>query len=174
MSNTTFTYAKNPNKEEFDMISEAIAANDGYCCCAIEKTEDTKCMCKDFRDSEVSGFCHCRRYYKIRNNERIAIVVDITEDAGADAFQTWFQRLTDKDFIVIPVIYNSFDYTHQTEHHLDISKVAIAQSDAVFIINIDNENEDFINEMIEWARDLQKKIIFRSILYNENRESQSL
>ena len=171
MNKPTFTYIKNPNKEEFEMVSEAIKANDNYCCCAIEKTDDTKCMCKDFRESEVSGFCHCRRYYKVRNNERIAILVDITEDAGANAFQTWFTNLTQKDFIVIPVIYNSYDLTHQTEQHIDVSKVAISQCQAVFVINTDGENEDFISEMVEWAQDLDKKIIFRSDLYNEDRQA---
>jgi hypothetical protein len=41
-----------------------VAANDGYCPCAIEKTEDTLCMCKEFRE-QTSGLCHCGRFEKV-------------------------------------------------------------------------------------------------------------
>lgn len=40
-----------------------VEANDGYCPCAIEKNEDTLCMCKEFREQD-SGVCHCGRYEK--------------------------------------------------------------------------------------------------------------
>ena len=168
MNRPNFTYNKNPNKEEFDMVSEAVKANDNYCCCAIEKTDDTKCMCKEFKESEISGFCHCRRYYKVRKNEMIALLVDITDEEGADAFQTWFGRLSKEDFIVVPIVYNDYDLWHHNEQHLDVSKAAIARCDAMFVINIDNENEAFMSEMTEWAEDLGKKIIYRSSLTNEN------
>ena len=42
----------------------AIKENDGYCVCTIEKTADTKCMCKEFREQEESGLCHCGLYKK--------------------------------------------------------------------------------------------------------------
>lgn len=42
-----------------------IDANDGYCPCAIERTEDTLCMCKEFREQE-EGVCHCGRYKKVK------------------------------------------------------------------------------------------------------------
>ena len=45
-------------------ICQAIKDNDGYCVCAIEKTPDTKCMCKEFREQEESGLCHCGLYKK--------------------------------------------------------------------------------------------------------------
>ena len=34
-------------------VREKLRNNDGYCPCAIEKTEDTKCMCKDFREQGI-------------------------------------------------------------------------------------------------------------------------
>ena len=52
-------------KNEDPIITEAVRANDGYCPCATEKTSDTKCMCKDFRDKIKSGYigeCHCGLY----------------------------------------------------------------------------------------------------------------
>ena len=45
-------------------IAMLVAANGGYCPCAIEKNEDTKCICKEFREQE-SGLCHCGRYMKV-------------------------------------------------------------------------------------------------------------
>ena len=53
----------NANKEKVQEIRQKLKENDGYCPCRITKTEDTKCMCKEFREQE-SGYCHCGLYYK--------------------------------------------------------------------------------------------------------------
>jgi hypothetical protein len=53
----------NKNREIVDLIRKKLRDNDGYCPCAIEKTEDTKCMCKQFREQGI-GYCHCGLYYK--------------------------------------------------------------------------------------------------------------
>ena len=47
-----------------DNIAAAVKANDGYCPCRRVKNEDTKCMCKEFRESGL-GECHCGLYEKI-------------------------------------------------------------------------------------------------------------
>ena len=39
--------------------------NGGYCPCRLQKTPDTKCMCKEFREQE-EGECHCGLYVKIK------------------------------------------------------------------------------------------------------------
>ena len=44
-------------------ILDALKANDNYCPCRGEKTPDTKCMCKEFREQK-SGPCHCGLYIK--------------------------------------------------------------------------------------------------------------
>ena len=46
-------------------IWELVKANDGYCPCAIEKTPDTKCMCKAFCEQDKPGECHCGRFVKV-------------------------------------------------------------------------------------------------------------
>lgn len=54
--------AKTNDAEE---IERKIHENDGYCPCRIVKTEDTKCMCKDFREQikrGETGTCHCGLY----------------------------------------------------------------------------------------------------------------
>jgi ferredoxin-thioredoxin reductase catalytic subunit len=55
----------NPNDEQVKEVRKALKENDGYCPCAIFKNEDTKCMCKDFRDRiayGIEGKCHCGLY----------------------------------------------------------------------------------------------------------------
>lgn len=44
-------------------IKQKLKENGGFCPCRIEKTPDTKCMCKEFREQE-SGECHCGLFVK--------------------------------------------------------------------------------------------------------------
>lgn len=53
------------DKELEKTIRAAIQANDGYCPCRIEKSADIKCMCKEFRDGNTLGACHCGLYVKV-------------------------------------------------------------------------------------------------------------
>ena len=39
----------NPDEEVVKLIKEGLAKKGGYCPCRLEKTEDNKCMCKEFR-----------------------------------------------------------------------------------------------------------------------------
>lgn len=58
----------NPDKEVVNAIKEGLKKKGGYCPCRLEKTEDNKCMCKEFKDQiadpEFEGYCHCMLYYK--------------------------------------------------------------------------------------------------------------
>lgn len=56
---------QNPNKKEYEEITNAVLMNDGYCPCMPKKNADTKCMCKNFRDQTEPGKCHCGRFIKI-------------------------------------------------------------------------------------------------------------
>lgn len=53
----------NPDKEYVKEMKDKLKANNNYCPCRLQKTPDTKCMCKEFREQE-SGYCHCGLYYK--------------------------------------------------------------------------------------------------------------
>lgn len=53
----------NNDKETVERVLKALRENDFYCPCRLKKTEDTKCMCKDFREQK-SGECHCGLYVK--------------------------------------------------------------------------------------------------------------
>lgn len=54
----------NPDKAVVEEIKNKLKANDGYCPCRITKSQDTKCMCKEFRE-QTSGECHCGLYIKV-------------------------------------------------------------------------------------------------------------
>lgn len=54
------------DKEHAATIRAALKANDNYCPCVVDKTPDTKCMCKEFRDME-EGTCHCGLYIKTKD-----------------------------------------------------------------------------------------------------------
>ncbi len=58
----------NENAEVVEAIKEGLKRTGGYCPCRLERTEDNKCMCKEFRDQikdeGFEGYCHCYLYYK--------------------------------------------------------------------------------------------------------------
>ena len=49
-------------------VKEGLARTGGYCPCRVQRTEETRCMCQEFRDQikdpEFEGYCHCLLYYK--------------------------------------------------------------------------------------------------------------
>lgn len=58
----------NENKEVVDSVKEGLKRTGGYCPCRLERSEDNKCMCREFReqiaDPDYEGYCHCMLYYK--------------------------------------------------------------------------------------------------------------
>ena len=63
----------NPDQEIVTAIKEGLKQKGGYCPCRLARTEENKCMCKEFRDQiadpEYEGFCHCMLYYKSYEEE---------------------------------------------------------------------------------------------------------
>ena len=58
----------NPDSSIVEAIKAGLEKNGGYCPCRLEKTEETKCMCNEFKeqikDPDFEGYCHCYLYYK--------------------------------------------------------------------------------------------------------------
>ena len=58
----------NGDEEVVKMIREGLKRTGGYCPCRLERTEENKCICKEFReqiaDPNFTGYCHCLLYYK--------------------------------------------------------------------------------------------------------------
>lgn len=58
----------NPDKETVKDIRKRIKDNNGYCPCALVKTADTKCMCKEFLEQD-NGMCRCGLFIKTSEND---------------------------------------------------------------------------------------------------------
>lgn len=154
-----FEITPNPDFLHRKEVEEAIKQNDGYCCCALEKTDDTKCMCKDFRDQKTYGFCHCGRYYKALKAPKVCL-------CGSTRFkETFFDVARDftlKGYIVtMPMVFvhrgdivNDLDKDYLDEIH----KAKIAEADLVYIINENGYIGESTKSEIEWAEELGKKI----------------
>lgn len=60
----------NENPEIVAKVKEGLKRKGGYCPCRMEKSEENKCICREFReqiaDPEFEGYCHCQLYYKSR------------------------------------------------------------------------------------------------------------
>ncbi len=58
----------NENPDVVETVKKGLNVRGGYCPCRLEMNEDTKCMCKEFRDQiadpDFEGYCHCMLYYK--------------------------------------------------------------------------------------------------------------
>ena len=63
----------NPDPEIVKTVKEGLKQKGGYCPCRLARTEENKCMCKEFRDQiadpDYEGFCHCMLYYKSYEEE---------------------------------------------------------------------------------------------------------
>lgn len=58
----------NEDVELVKLIKAGLERSGGYCPCKLERTEDTRCMCREFKeqiaDENFEGYCHCMLYYK--------------------------------------------------------------------------------------------------------------
>ena len=150
-----------PDWEHRKKIELAIKENGGYCCCALEKTEDTKCICKDFQEQVSSGFCHCGRFYK---TPKLKIITLCGSTKFKDEFIRVQKELTLLGYLVISVgcFGHSGDdevWTEGTKEMLDeIHKAKIDLADEIFVINVNGYIGESTRSEIEWATALKKKI----------------
>lgn len=56
----------NDDKDIVNDIKQRLKENDGYCPCRLKKTPESKCMCKEFREQQEEGICHCGLYVKVK------------------------------------------------------------------------------------------------------------
>lgn len=61
----------NEDKELVAAVKQGLKEKDGHCPCRLEKTEENKCICEEFRhqmaDPDFEGYCHCMLYYKSKD-----------------------------------------------------------------------------------------------------------
>ena len=53
------------DKYHVETIKKALRDNDGYCPCRFTKDDDSKCICREFREQTTIGLCHCGLYEKV-------------------------------------------------------------------------------------------------------------
>lgn len=56
---------KNPDNDIYEEVTLLVKSNNGYCPCIPDKTNDTRCICKAFREQQTAGECHCGRFVKV-------------------------------------------------------------------------------------------------------------
>ena len=62
----------NPDLDVAYKIMDSVRKNNGFCPCRVVNSEDTKCMCKEFRDSVLNndyGFCHCGLFENVKDEK---------------------------------------------------------------------------------------------------------
>lgn len=54
--------------DKYEEIKESLKRTGGYCPCVPKYawSEDTKCMCKDFKEQQTEGKCHCGMFEKVK------------------------------------------------------------------------------------------------------------
>lgn len=63
-SSRKFRVVRNPDEVVVKRVVSSVKANGGYCPCVLCKTEDTKCMCKEFKEQNTEGLCRCGLFLK--------------------------------------------------------------------------------------------------------------
>ena len=62
----------NDDEQMVAIIKQGLRERGGYCPCRREMTEDTKCICREFKeqmaDPDFEGYCHCMLHYKFKEN----------------------------------------------------------------------------------------------------------
>lgn len=153
---------QNPDKKQLIEIVKAVADNDGYCPCKLAHTDENLCMCEDFRKQEEAGFCHCGRYYKV---QQWPIVTLCGSTKFKDSFIRAREIFTRGGWIVLgPEIYKHTDHQDLTDEEIqdlnDIHFSKIEMADVVFIVNEGGYIGEQTQKEIEWATELNKKIVY--------------
>lgn len=55
------------DKELVKEVREGLKRTGGFCPCRVAQTEDTRCMCKDFREQQTEGECYCGLFSKVKD-----------------------------------------------------------------------------------------------------------
>lgn len=57
---------ENEDKQIVTKIREGLKETSGYCPCSLIQDDSTKCLCKQFREQQIEGLCHCQLYKKVK------------------------------------------------------------------------------------------------------------
>lgn len=153
----------NVSEEEAQEIKKKIKENGGHCLCAIKKTMDTKCMCKEFRDKMAEGYfgeCACGLYKSIPTIVYIYGDICYVED-----FLRWNQYFSHQGMLVLLPgrLGGAQTVTLEESNNLiNINTQKIQFSDIVFIIDKYGRIDEITDKVIKEAKKSGKKIVFAS------------
>ena len=155
--------AYNLNKEEAKKLEEEIKLNGGHCLCAVQKSMDTKCMCKEFRDKINEGYfgpCACGLYKSIPTIVYIYGNMYYVED-----FLQWNAYFSQRGMIVLlpgRLGQSQPDNLEASNNLININTQKIQFSDIVFIIDKYGKIDEITDKVIKEAKKSGKKILFAS------------
>ncbi len=154
----------NVSEEEAQEIKEKIKENGGHCLCAIQKSMDTKCMCKDFRDKTENGYfgeCGCGLY------KSIPTIVYLCGDTARyyQDFIRWHGYFSQEGMIVL--MPGQFSLTHPDSHEAstniaNTNEQKLHFSDVIFVIDKYGNVDEDMNKTIQFAKKNGKKIMYAS------------
>ena len=153
-----YIISQNPDFIYRKQIEEEIKANDGFCISSVNHTEDTKCVCTEFKKQENSGFCKCKQFYKVLNAPIVCLCGNLE---FKDLFLNFAASYTLNGYIVMmPPVLNNPDIITEEEKTIinEVQKAKIAEADLVFIINYQGQIDSETKNQINWATQLGKKI----------------
>ena len=159
--NEDFIILPNPDFVFRKSIEEKIKNNNGYCITALKPTEETQCICKEFKEQKSCGLCRCGQFYKTLNLPKICLCGDISSKG---TILRVGRQLALEGYIVlnsILYIYNEDlnSLSKEEKYLIEIHKTEIAEADLIYIINPNTEyTTEFMQKEIEWATQLGKKI----------------
>jgi ferredoxin-thioredoxin reductase catalytic subunit len=61
----------NPDVALVKEVREGLKRTGGYCPCRVVRNDDTKCLCKEFRDQTSTGECYCGLYIKVEETGNV-------------------------------------------------------------------------------------------------------
>lgn len=160
MQRQEYVISPNPDFMYRKKIEEEIKTNDGYCISTFRRSEDTKCICKEFREQNHSGWCKCGQYYKILKIPKVCLCGSAR--FKDDFFEVAHKLTLDGYNVSIPILYSKDEIDKlskkEKEYLNEVHKAKIADADLIYIINKDGYIGNTVREEINWATQLGKKI----------------
>ena len=159
--NEDFIILPNPDFVFRKSIEEKIKNNNGYCITALKPTEDTQCICKEFKEQKSCGLCRCGQYYKTLKLPKVCLCGDIRTKG---AVLNISRKLALEGYIVLnSILYlyneNLNNLSQEEKYLIEVHKTEIAEADLIYVINFNTEyTTPLMQKEIEWATQLGKKI----------------
>lgn len=64
-----FEVIENPDKNHVNKIREKLKERKGHCPCTLFDDDSNICPCKEFREKQDEGYCHCKLFMRVKVNE---------------------------------------------------------------------------------------------------------